>query len=274
MSVGTITLLTFHEARRRRLVLAVAIMGAVFLALFGIGFYFVNRNAKFSIVGERPEVMNFFLLTGLYGVNFLTVMLTVLASVDSIAGEISSGTIQTIASKPLPRWKIVAGKWTGLAVMLFIFVVVMSAGMMLIVRLLGHYVPPHPVEGVLLMFLEGLVLLSLSILGGSRVSTLANGVVVFMLYGLAFVAGWLEQAASFVHNQTLSNIGILVSLVIPSESLWRRAAYLMQPPFLRQLGVGPFATATAPSVVMVVYAGLYCLAALALAVRLFNRRDL
>jgi len=139
---------------------------------------------------------------------------------------------------------------------------------------LGDYLPPSPIQGIALMILEGLVILTLSILGGTRLTTLANGVVVFMLYGLAFIAGWIEQIGAFVRNHTMTNIGILISLIIPSEALWRRTAYLMQPPTLRQLGFGPFATATAPSTAMVVYAVLYMLAALALAIRMFRKRDI
>jgi Cu-processing system permease protein len=274
MNTGTITRLSFHEARSRRLVLTVSILGVVFLLLFAIGFYLVVKNSQQSIAGERPEMMNFFLLTGLYVVNFLVVALTVLASVDTIAGDISSGTIQTIATKRLRRWNIILGKWLGLAAMMAVFVVGMSAAMMGIVRLIGHYVPPHPLEAIGLMVLEGLVLLTLSILGGTRLTSLANGVVVFMLYGLAFASGWMEQIAAFVKNETLARIGIVVSLIVPSESLWRRAAYLMQPPFLRQLGVGPFTAATSPSIAMVVYAGIYVLALLALACRWFQKRDL
>jgi Cu-processing system permease protein len=274
MSIGTITRLTFLEARQRRLVLAVAVMGLAFLILFTVGFSLMLRTARFTVIGERPEVMNFFLLTGLYVVNFLIIMLTVLASVDTIAGDISSGTVQTIVTKPLRRRHVVLGKWLGLASMLAIFVVGMGGAMIGIVWVVGHYVPPNPVQGIALMVLEGLVLLTVSILGGTRLSTLANGVIAFMLYGLAFGAGWIEQAAAFVKNQTLSDIGIVVSLILPTEALWRRAAYLMQPPFLRQLGFGPFASATAPSTVMVVYSALYVVLLLGLAVRLFERRDL
>jgi hypothetical protein len=54
--IGTITLMTFREARRRRLVLTVALLGIVYLVLFTIGFYFVHKNAKFTIVGERREL--------------------------------------------------------------------------------------------------------------------------------------------------------------------------------------------------------------------------
>ena len=77
-----------------------------------------------------------------------------------------------------------------------------------------------------------------------------------------------------VLDGAMTSLGIVVSLIIPSEALWRRAAYLMQPPFLRQLGFGPFATATAPSAAMVVYSVLYMGVALFLAVRVFRKRDL
>jgi ABC-type transport system involved in multi-copper enzyme maturation permease subunit len=124
--------------------------------------------------------------------------------------------------------------------------------------------------------LEGLVVLTLSILGGTRLSTLTNGVVVFMLYGLAFIAGWIEQIGAFLSNEAAVNIGIIVSLLMPSEAMWKRAAYLMQPSFLRELGLDatPFGAASAPSEAMVVYAAVYTAAALMLAVRWFNRRDL
>jgi len=272
--LGTIFGLTFREAQRRRLVLTVALMGALFLVLFTIGFAIVHRNASFSVVGQRPEFMNFFLMIGMYVVNFLVAMLTVLASVDCIAGEVVSGTIQTIVTKPVRRWQVVLGKWAGLACMMATFVVVMSTGMMAIVRIIGGYLPPHPLAGIALMILEGLVLLTLSILGGTRLTTLANGVVVFMAFGLAFAAGWIEQMADILKNETLASIGIVVSLIIPSEAMWRRASYLMQPPFLRELGFSPFSGTSAPSGIMVVWAAGYVFLGLTVAVWLFRRRDL
>jgi Cu-processing system permease protein len=136
--------------------------------------------------------------------------------------------------------------------------------------------PPNPITGVALILLEGLVVLTLSILGGTRLSTLTNGVVVFMLYGLAFIAGWIEQIGAFLHSEAAVDIGIVVSLLMPSEAMWKRAAYLMQPPFLRELGLAatPFGTASAPSSAMVVYTMLYIAVALGLAIRWFSQRDL
>ena len=280
MPVLNIARMTFLEVWMRKVLWAAVLLGLAFLAVFATGLHFIYQEFTRN-VGDSPasflEPMNFFLMAGLYVVNFLVVMLAVLTSVDTISGEIASGTIDTIVSKPLRRWEIVVGKWLGLGVLMSAFALLMSGALMLLVWLIAHYVPPNPVSGAGMIALEGLVVLTLSILCGTRLSTLVNGVVVFMLYGLAFVAGWVEQIGSYLHSEAAVNTGILVSLVMPSEAMWKRAAYLMQPPFLRELGldVTPFgAAASAPSSAMVLYALLYLAVCLLIAIWSFNRRDL
>jgi len=278
MNIWNIARLAFLEARQRKLLWAVVLLGLAFLAVFGTGVYFMWRDVSQMSRGlaRALEPINFFLLAGLYGVDFLVVMLAVLTSVDAIAGEITSGTIQTIATKPLRRWEIVIGKWLGLAAMLTVFAAVMSAALMAIVWAITGYTPRNPLSGVALIVLEGLIMLTLSILGGTRLSTLTNGVVVFMVWGLAFIAGWIEQIGAVLRNEAAVNVGIVVSLLAPSEAMWKRAAYLMQPSFLRELGLDatPFGAATAPSEAMVVYALLYTAVTLGVAVYWFQRRDL
>ncbi len=272
--------MTFLEARQRKVLWAVVLLGLAFLAVFGIGFHFMYRDMAHMTASVRAaqllEPVNFFVMAALYGVDFLAVMLAVLTSVDTIAGEIASGTIQTIVTKPLRRWEVVVGKWLGLAAMLTAFAVLMSAAVVLIVYFISGYTPRNLASGVAMIVLETLLVLTLSILGGTRLSTLTNGVVVFMLYGLAFIAGWIEQIGAFLSNAAAVNVGIIVSLLMPSEALWKRAAYMMQPPFLRELGLDttPFGAASAPSPAMVAYAILYTIIALILAIRWFGKRDL
>jgi len=279
MNVLTIAGITFMEARWRKVAWAIILLGLAFLLVFSVGFYFMWRDMSrvYDIASVRMlEPVNFFVLAGMYGVAFLSVVLALLISVDTIAGEITSGTIQTLVTKPLRRWEVVTGKWLGLAVMLSLFIVVMCSALIGIVWTITRYLPPNPLAGILLIALEGLVVLTLSILGGTRLPALANGVVVFMLYGLAFIAGWIEQIGAMLRNEAAVNTGIVVSLLVPSEAMWKRAAYLMQPPFLSNLGLDatPFGAASTPSPLMVGYAALYVVAALAIAVRLFSRRDL
>jgi hypothetical protein len=103
---------------------------------------------------------------------------------------------------------------------------------------------------------------------------LANGVLVFGLYGLAFIGGWIEHIGSLINNQTAVNIGIISSLIIPSEALWKRAAFEMSSPLARTMGFSPFSSPSVPSPMMIWYAIFYTLGALLLAIRFFSKRDL
>lgn len=274
--VATITWLTFQEARRRRMVLIALVLGILFLTLFTVGFNFIESEIQQENVPAvmRQNMYNFFLMAGLYVVHFLTVMISIFSSVDTVSGEITSHTIQSIATRPVQRWQIILGKWAGFAAMVGLYLGLLGGGMLLIVYLSVGYLPPHPVQGMALLILEAIVLVSLSLLGGTWFSTMTNGVALFMLYGLAFIGAWVEQIGSILQSGNAVRIGIITSLLMPVEALWRRAAHLMQPTLARELGVTPFSTSSVPSGAMVYYALIYALLTLMLAMYSFSRRDL
>jgi hypothetical protein len=128
--------------------------------------------------------------------------------------------------------------------------------------------------GLPLMLLEGFVLLSLSISGGARLSTVTNGILAFGLYGLAFIGNWVEQIGTFVDNDAARYVGTVASLIMPSEALWQRAASFMQPAITRELGATPFSPISVPSPAMVWWAIAYCVVAVALGARGLSRRPL
>jgi len=281
MSTFVIARLTFQEAARRRILLAALLLGILFLVVFGLGFHYIMQDLEKNIGPSRlmlNEVRNFLLMAGLYVVNFLTAMMTVLTSVDTLSGEISSGTVHTLVSKPIQRWEIVMGKWLGFAGMITLYLLMMGGGVMGFIYLRSGYVAPNPVSALALIWLNGLILLSISLLGGTSLSTLANGVLVFGLWGVAFIGGWVEQIGAYLPNssasQTSINIGVITSLIMPTEAIWKLAAHNLQSPLVAALGFSPFSSTTYPSLIMVIYAVLYLIVAVALAMRLFSRRDL
>jgi len=278
MKVWIIAKLTVREAQRRRLLWVAFALGLVFIALFAVGFHFVQEEAIGDMGGlgrtQAQIFANFFLTAGLYVINFLSVMMAVLTSVGTLSGEISSHTIQSLATKPLRRWEILIGKWGAYAGMLAIYVACLSGGVLAVVYLIGDYLPANWAGVIGFLVLEGWVILTVSILGGTFLSTIANGVVAFMLYGIAFVGGWVEQIGSLLDSSAAVNIGIITSLILPSEALWRRGAYLMQPALIRGLPTNPFGTASVPSPAMVIYAAIYVVILLGGALRIFSRRDL
>jgi len=282
LSTLVIARLTFAEAARRRILLAALILGIIFLIIYGLGFHFILADVERTMRGpsliQLNSIRNFLMMAGMYVVNFLTIMMTVLTSVDTLSGEIASGTIHTMVSKPIRRWEILLGKWLGFAGMVSLYLLLMAGGVVGLVFALSGYTPPHPLAGMALMWLNALLLLSVSLMGGTLFSTLANGVLVFGLYGIAFIGGWIEQIGTFLQNQATSqtavNIGVITSLILPSEALWKRAASELQSPLVTALGFSPFSSTSVPSNAMIVYAVIYLLAVFTLAVRLFNARDL
>ncbi len=124
------------------------------------------------------------------------------------------------------------------------------------------------------MLLGAAVMLSITIAGGVRFTTITNGIVAFGFYGIAFIAGWMEQILSMFGNSTARYVGTIVSLLSPADAMWRRAAFEMQPLATAVLRNGPFGVASVPSAAMIVWAMAFVVAVLAFAVWLFRRRPL
>jgi ABC-type transport system involved in multi-copper enzyme maturation permease subunit len=275
--------LTFLEAARRRIALAAFLLGIAFLVLFSIGFYFIRTETGLpsgeQAVGAlmRSQVFSFLSQMGLYAVNFLTIAMGALVSADTLAGEISSGTVQALVTKPVRRAEVVLGKWLGFAGLLALYLGLMDGGLAAIVYLQSGYAIPNVVQGVLLTYLETLVIMTLTLACSSSLSTLATGGVVFGVWGLAFIGGFVEQIGALLQNQTVVNIGIISSLILPTEAILRRALYIMSSPVAQSLAAasaGPLFVMSVPSQAMVIYAALYLAALLAIAVRRFGSRDL
>jgi Cu-processing system permease protein len=277
-AILTIARLTFQEAVRRRIAAAALVLGLLFLVVYGLG---VNgivtavRAEADSTDMQSREVTHMIFTAGMYVVNFLLIMMTVLTSVDTLSGEVLSGTIHTLAAKPMRRSQIVLGKWLGFLGMFALYFALMAGGVLLIVRVIGGYQPPEFLRGASLLWLNVMLLLSLSLLGGTRLSTLANGTLLFGAYGVSFVGGWVEQIGSVFNNETAINIGIVSSLILPSEALWRRAIHEMRSPLESIMGISPFSVGDViPSPMFIGYAAFYAAFALLLAIRLFSQRDL
>jgi len=267
---------TFREAARKKLLLMALLAGVAFIALFSTGMHFQVKDFRSRHVGPliAAEAARGFIMVGLYAVDLMAVVLTALTSVDTLSGEISSGTIQAVATKPVSRRQILLGKWLGFTAMMTAYVALMVGGLVAMARWLSGVGPRNLMLGASLIWFECLLILSLTLLFGTAFSTLTNGVLVLGLHGLAFLGGWIEQIGAIVHSPRTVMLGIASSIIMPSESLWRRAAFEMQSPLVGSLNISPFNNASVPSKAMIGYAAVYLGLAMAFAVRRFGRRDL
>lgn len=256
MSTLVIARFTLQEAVSRRLILAGAVLSLAFLGLFALGFGLIYQNdsslsGPLSDAQEQAAFGTILTVLGLYAIYFLAGFLALFLAVGSISGEIDSGALHAVLAHPIRRAEFIAGRWLAYAGLLSVYVALMSGLLLLIVRLISGFQVPDPYRASALLVLASVVLLTLSLLGSTLLSTLANGVVVFTLFGLAWLAGIIEFIGTVLKNEVMLNVGTAVSLLIPSDAVWRGASYYVQSPlFLAALNAAegiPFAGTTPPA---------------------------
>jgi Cu-processing system permease protein len=286
---------TLLEARRRRLLLAGLVLSVAFVALFAVGFALLYSGqerdlAQAGALGGGPEareellaISTILVVLGLYGVQFLAALLGLFLGVASVSPEIDSGALHAVLARPLGRLQYLLGRFLALAGLLAAYVVVMSAALLLVARVVAGYQPGDAPRAVGLMVLEVLILLAVSLLGSTVLPTLANGVVMLVLFGLAWLGGIIGFVSTIPPgNELLANLGTAVSLLLPADAVWRGASYhVLSPSLLAATSfaagddVGlPFGSTAPMTPAMLAWALAYPLACLALAAAAFRRRDL
>ena len=280
--ISIIAKLTFHEAIRRRIMLAGLVLGIAFVIIYSVGTHFIYGQIAASVEMPsqmatdilRAESTNGFLMMGLYAATFLSVAMAALLGADTLAGEINSGTIQTIATKPIRRADIVLGKWLGFAELLGLYVLLLCGGIVLSTFVQSGHVPQNLFIGLGLIYMESVLIMTITLMLSAAFPALATGGIVFGLYGLSFIGGWIEEFGAALQIETAIKVGIITSLINPSESLWKRAVFEMQSPIMNIFWGSPFGSHSVPSSLMKIYAGLYLAIVLILAIRIFQKRDL
>lgn len=268
--------MTWREAARRKILWTALLAAAILLIIFAVALRLqvVEFGSRAMSPFVRYQVESGMLIVGLYVCDLLAVVMTILTSIDTLAGEISSGTIHAIATKPITRWQILVGKYLGFAAMVVVYVALTFLSTIAVSSAVTGVVPQHAILGAALIVFECLVALGVTFLLGTWFTTLTTGVIALGLQAVAFLGGWLEQVSGFSQSVHIVTLGVVSSLIMPGESLWRRAAYEMQTPLAGSLSFSPFANVSIPSGVAVAYAGVYLAVVVAVAVSHFHRRDL
>ncbi len=270
---------TFREALHKRVVHGVAVLTLAFVLLFGLLVWlafrelpqasaYANESFFHSMVGLQ------FTLLGMNGVSMIGALLAVFLSVGTISSEVEAGTLHAIVPKPLSRRDVLWGKWLGFAVMLAVYVFLLAVVVSGIVAFFSANWSLLILPSALLLVLQSLVLLSLSVLGTTFLPTVANGVVVFGLYSVAMMSGFMEQLGSLIRNEAMVSVGIAVSLLVPSDAMGKLSASLLQEGRSYIERAGPFIVNSQPSIWMVAYAVGYAAVLLLVAQAIFSRRDL
>lgn len=278
----TIARLTIRETARRRLLWALVGLTVAVMILTGWGF---QRVAEASpVTGTQFALALSQLLVALaFMFSFVLAMTAVFAGGPAIGSEVESGLVLALLARPIRRADLVIGRWLGLAVVLVVYAFGAGAGELGVVYLVTGYWPADPLVAALFLAGEGLVVLTFAILLSTRVSSITSGAIVVVLFGLAWMAGILSGVGSILGNDTLTAVGPVSRLVLPTDILWRGTMFGLEPsrdviaaagPARIVFEVSPFYAADPPPVEWIGWAVAWVVLVLGLAVWSFRRREL
>lgn len=284
--------LSLREALRKRLVLILLILTALFVGFYLYGIFRLQATLDARALDAGLDVapeggrrgltgasVAFSAIFGMYLVYFLGSLMSVLSTVGAVSGDIENGVMQSIISRPVSRGQLVLGRWLGFTIVNVLYVALLSAALLIGVRVITGFTPPQPLLAVALVLLGVVLLTSLTVLGSTLFTTLSNGIGVFVLYGLGFTGGILSTIGQLAATPTLVSLGNLANVLMPTNSLWLGASYYLQPDFVLEInrlsrGANPFVGSDPANAGLVIWAGVYAVLVLLLAVLSFRRRDL
>ena len=278
----TIARLQLQELLRRRLFLVLLLLTIVVIALTTWGFSRIPGLDDDMSETEIAAIASQLLILVMFMFSFVLAFSAVFAASPAISAEVESGITLALLARPITRLEYVVGKWLGLVATVLIYAVPAAAAQMLLVRLVVGYSPPHPLEFLLFVIGEAVVILTLAVLLSTRFAGMVGGVTGLILWGLAWIGGIVGGVGLVFDNATLTHVGTASKLLLPTDGLWRGAVWSLEPAALiavmRSAGqaaaANPFFAANPPPPAYVAWCVIWIIGVLAFAVWSFSHKEL
>jgi ABC-type transport system involved in multi-copper enzyme maturation permease subunit len=277
-AIWTIAALTVREAVRRRLVAAFAVITVALVSLSAWGFYRLSHNSKMTS-GEIQLALAESLILFMFMFSFVVALSASAIASPAICGEVDSGVLQTVVTRPIRRSDVLLGKWLGLAGLLAAYTAIVCGLEVAVVYWASGFLAPNPVAAGAFLFAEGAVLLTVVLLASTRLPAMAAGVIGVALFGIAWLGGVVGSLGASFHVSGMQTASEVSRYLLPTDGLWHAAIYYLEPSsYIAQQFSGvqgnPFFALAAPSWPYLTWAALWFLVVLAGALISFERREL
>jgi Cu-processing system permease protein len=276
-----------QETVRRRVFIVVLVLTLLFLALFTVAsakafsaqtpFGFGNEGT--ITPGDITSITTVTLLgLGVFGSLFLATVLGVFLTLGAVRGDAERGLLQPLVVRPLGRVQFLLGRFVAAAAVCIVYGTLLYAAVVVIVHQAGGQWPGHVVAPGAELIAAAIILVALSLLGSVFLSTIANGIAMFMLYGAGLVAGLLASISAAIGAHTVQTIAHDIAIALPFEGFYQSALYGLassQAGLARIIiNLGPFGAPQAVGTTFYVWAAFYLGVAAFAAIVGFERRDL
>lgn len=221
----TVALHAIRESLRRRVFLVVLVLSVVFLGLYAWG-----TNELFGDVsgfGDNAFGVDADTLAGatvlglaMFAILFLGAVLATFLTLGAVRGDADTGLLQPLIVRPLGRTAYLGGRLLAAAAVSAAYVVVLFAACVVITGVIGWW-PDRVVEPALGLAGGAVVIAGIALLGSTILSSTANGIAVFMVFGAGLTAGLLGQIGEALSSDTLDTISDVATWALPFEALYQ-----------------------------------------------------
>jgi Cu-processing system permease protein len=274
-----------QESLRRRVFLVVLVLTLLFLVLFTLAtieaFHAVDSltlGVSRGTLDPRGLVAVTLIGLGMFATLFLSTVLAVFLTLGAVRGDAERGLLQPLVVRPLGRAELLLGRFAGAGAVCTVYAVALYLCLIVIVHAAGGRWPDQIAGPGLALAGAVTILVALSLLGSILLSSTANGIAMFMVFGAGLVAGLLATIGNAIGSASIQTIAHDLSLALPFEALYQAGLHALtagQTGFTGVLvNLGPFGSSHAGGPGLDLWSAGYLAAVAGVAVMCFARRDL
>jgi ABC-type transport system involved in multi-copper enzyme maturation permease subunit len=180
--------------------------------------------------------------------------------------------------RPLGRGTLLAGRYVAAAGVCVAYTLFVFLASVIITSAFIDWWPDRTVLPALQMAIAVAVIAALALGGSVVLSSTANGIAIFMLFGAGLTAGLLGQIGEALSSETLQDVSKITSWILPFEAQYQNALSEITADtfgFSRfAIDLGPFGGAQEFGWFLWPFTALYLGAIAVAALWAFRRRDL
>jgi len=214
-----------REALRRKVFAVVLLLTLCFLGLYWLANHYVFRDVEHinppAGIDARAFAGAFMFGLAMFATLFLGVVLAVFLTLGVVRGDAERGLLQPLIVRPVGRSTLLFARWLGAVAVCAPYVGALYAAAMVVTGLTGHWWPDRIVVPGVELAGGVAIVAALSLLGSVFLTSTANGIAIFMIFGAGLVAGLLSSIGHALNSHTLQHSGKIAAWAIPFEALYQ-----------------------------------------------------
>jgi Cu-processing system permease protein len=193
--ITVIALNTFRETLRDKILYNLVLFG-----LLLIGSSILLRTLT---MGTHAKIIQDL---GLASIDLFGAFIAVFVGIGLVSKEIEKRTIYSIIAKPIPRYLFLLGKYSGLALTLFVNIAIMTAGFFLTLAVSGTGLDLALLKAIGLIFMELLVITSVAIMFSTFTTPTLSATFTLAIYVIGHLTDDLRVLGGKLQNDLTKGV--------------------------------------------------------------------